>query len=79
MAGPGHDIGTGLGPEKPRSAAGDGSVVKPAPAPIGSPLPPDSGREPTVGTGSVVAIGCTVASLLVILLGVGVLVVLRLV
>ena len=40
---------------------------------------PDAGPEPTVGTGSAVAVGCTLASLLIILLGVGVLVVLRLV
>ncbi len=49
------------------------------PAPVGAPQAPDGGPEPTVGTGSAVAIGCTLASLLIILLGVGVLVVLQLV
>ena len=46
---------------------------------VPSPAANDTGAEPSVGTVSAVAMGCTLASLLVILLGAGVLLALRLV
>lgn len=49
----------------------------PAPGPRAAERP-GAEAEPTVGTGSVVAIGCTVVTLAMILVGVAVLLVVRL-
>lgn len=49
----------------------------PAPPPRAAERP-GAEAEPTVGTGSVVAIGCTVATLAIILVGVAVLLMVRL-
>lgn len=50
--------------------------AEPAPPPA-VPVPASSAEEPTVGTGSVFAVGCTVATLVVILVGIGLFVLLR--
>lgn len=78
MASPRQDGGSGAPPSPPLGAFGDGSVAEPPSVRVGAPAPPVAGPESTVGTGSAVAIGCTVASVLVILLGVGILVLVRL-
>lgn len=53
------------------------SVPEPAPPPA-VPVAVPNAAEPTVGTGSVVAVGCSVATLVVILVGIGLFVLLRL-
>lgn len=55
-----------------------GSSPEPAPPPAAPDAVPGSDQS-TVGTGSAVAIGCSVATLFLILVGIGLVVLLRLV
>jgi len=60
------------------SAAGDGGETAGRAGPSPDPRSAPNAPEPTVGTGSAVAVGCTAATLLVILVGVVVLLLVRL-